>query len=86
MLEVGKTYETKEGNFTCIAVNDTHAWMKSGQSLAAYVWTHDGKSVSLNERYDIKPKTREYTLDPSKNHIWFSHLDGMIHVREVLPE
>ena len=87
MFEVGKTYETKlNGAFKCIAVTDTNAWMKSGDTMTAYVWTHDGKSVSLSGEYDIKPNPREFWLDPDDLEVYGYPVPGAIHVREVMPE
>lgn len=92
MFEVGKTYETKQhGEFECIAVTETHAWMKRGDWSTAYVWTKKGKALSLGAEYDIKPKPREFwicTDDGQKTHIFkeepLRNWDEIIHVREVL--
>ena len=52
-LEVGKTYETQyHGQYNCIAVNETHAWLTVGKTGVAYVWTIDGKSL-LGYEWDI---------------------------------
>jgi hypothetical protein len=85
MFEVGKTYKAQSnGDFECIAVTETHAWMKSNKNEVAYVWTQEGKSVSLNEQWDIKPKAREYWLfDGIAYPSLYKHADA-IHVREVL--
>jgi hypothetical protein len=85
MFEVGKTYETKyNGELECIAVTETHAWMRSGDKSTAYVWTQEGKSVSLGSEYDIKPKPREYWLfDGIAYPSLYKHANA-IHVREVL--
>lgn len=85
MFEVGKTYETKNhGEFECIAVTETHAWMKTGGLQAAYVWTQDGKSVSINQEYDIKPKPRDFWIGKISRIVSEYKQPGMIHVREVL--
>lgn len=85
MFEVGKTYETKgHGEFECIAVTETHAWMKVGDQGAGYVWTQDGKSVSLSQEWDIKPKPREFWIGEISRIVSEYEQPGMIHVREVL--
>ena len=86
MFEVGKTYETKKhGEFKCIAVSDTHAWMNSGKTSPAYVWTHNGKSTSLSKEYDIIMPAREYWICDI-GCVYGYPVPGAIHVREVLPE
>jgi hypothetical protein len=83
MFEVGKKYETKNnGEFECIAVTETHAWMKSDENQTAYVWTQEGKSVSLNRDWDIKPQPREYWIYNGYA-TEVCHANA-IHVREVL--
>lgn len=85
MFEVGKTYETNSrGEFECIAVTETHAWMKAGDWQAAYVWTHDGSSVSLSHYWDIKPHQREFWIGEISRIVSEYEQPGMIHVREVL--
>lgn len=87
MFRVGKTYETKKhGDFKCIAVSDTHAWMNSSKTQTAYVWTHNGKSTSLSKEYDIIMPSREYWIDPVSMLVYAYPVPGAIHVREVLPE
>lgn len=87
MFRVGKTYETKKhGEFKCIAVSDTHAWMNSGKTNPAYVWTHNGKSTSLSEEYDIIMSAREYWIGPVSMLVYAYPVPGAIHFREVLPE
>jgi hypothetical protein len=85
MFEVGKKYKTKSnGEFECITVTETHAWLKHSDNDIAYVWTQEGKSVSLNEQWDIKPQPREYWLyDGIAYPSLYKHAKG-IHVREVL--
>ena len=86
MFEVGKTYETKKhGEFKCIAVSDTHAWMNSGKTNPAYVWTHNGKSTSLSEEYDVIMIAREYWIC-DLGCVYGYPVPGTIHFREVLPE
>ena len=86
MLEVGKTYETKQGEeFTCIAVNDTHAWLCCGANETAYVWTQDGKAM-LGPSYDITTPAREFWIGAISGIVSTYPQKGMIHVREVLPE
>jgi hypothetical protein len=85
-LEVGKSYETKHnGAFECIVVTKTHAWMKSAENETAYVRNQEGKSVSLNDQWDIKPQPREYWLC-DLDFVYGYPVPGTIHVREVLPE
>jgi len=85
MFEVGKTYETKcHGEFECIAVADTHAWLKTGTHGTAYVWTQEGKSLSLGDEYDIKPQPREFWIGPISGIVYTTLQSGAIHVREVL--
>lgn len=84
MFEVGEKYETKvHGEFECIAVTETHAWMKSGEKGTGYVWTQEGKSVSLSQEYDIKPKPRDFWICKD-GVVYERHIEGSIHVREVL--
>jgi len=86
-LEVGRIYETKQhGDWECIAVTDTHAWLKCGSRQTAYVWTRDGNSLSLGTDYDLKPIAREYWIDPDDMTIYGYPIPCAIHVREVLPE
>jgi hypothetical protein len=83
MFEVGKKYQTKEeGEFECIAVTDTHAWMKLCTTSPAYVWTQEGKSVSLNDQWDIKPQSREFWI--YEGMVTDVYHANAIHVREVL--
>ena len=85
MFEVGKTYETKcEAKFDCIAVNDTHAWMKGGCNQTAYVWKQDGTSVSLPSQYDIKKKPLERWIGLVSNIASEYEQPGMVLFREVL--
>ena len=92
MFEVGRKYETKSnGEFECIAVTEPHAWMRSDKTATGYVWTQDGKSVSLNQDWDITPKPREYWIYRDLGFDWSVTLckptaqwDEVIHVREVL--
>ena len=87
MFEVGKTYTAKNGHkYTCIAVNDTHAWMTSHERGVGYVWTYDGKSLSLSDEYDIIMPAREYWIGPVSMLVYAYPVPGAIHVREVLPE
>lgn len=87
MFRVGKTYETKKhGEFKCIAVSDTHAWMTIHESGVGYVWTYDGKSLSLSDEYDIIMPAREYWIVPVSMFAYAYPVPGAIHVREVLPE
>ena len=52
-IEVGVTYTTREhGQFNCIAVTGTHAWLTVGNAGTAYVWTIEGKSL-LGGEWDI---------------------------------
>jgi len=83
MFEVGKTYETKKhGEFECIAVAENHAWLKTGTHGSAYVWTQKGKSVSLNDEWDIKPKPRDFWI--YEGMVTDVYHAKAIHVREVL--
>ena len=92
MFEVGKTYTAKNGNgYECIVVTDTHAWLKSGDTATAYVWSNDGKCVSLGDVYDIKPEAREFWIYRDIGDKWMSKetkpfcpWDEVIHVREVI--
>jgi len=93
-LEVGKTYTSNNDfNWECIVVTDTHAWMKSSNHSTAYVWTHDGVSVSLDESYNLNLSPREYWIvgDHNKELYAMDHKpeckwDIVIHVSEVMPE
>jgi hypothetical protein len=85
MFEVGKTYETKaNGEFECIAVTETHAWLKHSDNDVAYVWTQEGKSVSLNEQWDIKTQPREFWIYNGYASEIYNPSPAAIHVREVL--
>jgi hypothetical protein len=85
MFEVGKKYETKEcGEFECISVTDDYAWLKHSDDAVAYVWTKDGKSVSLNDLWDIKPQPREYWIYNGYASEIYNPSPAAIHVREVL--
>lgn len=53
-IEAGKTYITKNGQeCECIAVTDTHAWLKSAAKHPGYVWARNGRAISLGGDYDI---------------------------------
>jgi hypothetical protein len=57
MVEVGKVYVTKEGNYRCIYVEDGFAYMVFDYGQAAYVWdVNTGKSLSLGKNWDLVPK------------------------------
>jgi hypothetical protein len=85
MFEVGKTYETKiHGEFECIAVTETHAWLKNSYNDTAYVWTQEGKSVSLNSEWDIKPQPREFWIYNGYASKIYNPSPAAIHGREVL--
>ena len=92
MFEVGKKYTAKNSHeFECIVVTETHAWLNNGGAATAYVWTLDGKAVSLGGAYDIKPAPREFWLYRDIGDQWqvketkpFCRWDEVIHVREVL--
>ena len=85
MFEVGKTYETKaHGEFECIAVTETHAWMRRGDTETAYVWTQEGKSVSLNGDYDIIMPARDFWIYNGYASAIYNPSPAAIHVREVL--
>lgn len=85
MFEVGKKYETKvHCEFECIAVTETHAWMKTGDYGTAYVWTQEGKSLSLGYEYDIKPQPREFWIYNGYASEIYNPSPAAIHVREVL--
>jgi hypothetical protein len=87
MFEVGKTYETQDKDkeqWECIVVTDDYAWMKFSKHSVAYVWTHDGKSVSLSDEYDIKPKAREFWIYNGYASEIYNPSPAAIHVREVL--
>jgi hypothetical protein len=85
MFEVGKTYKTKSnGEFECIAVTDYYAWMKCSIHSIAYVWKHDGKSMSLSIEWDIKPQPREYWIYNGYASEIYNPSPAAIHVREVL--
>jgi hypothetical protein len=56
MITVGKSYLAKNGTFfTCVFADNNYAWMKSSNLGTAYVWTISGKSLSLDEDYDVNP-------------------------------
>jgi hypothetical protein len=57
MIEVGKSYKTLEGNFTCIAVDDEFAYMQSEKGLTAYAWYLDGTARSLPSEYNLFKQT-----------------------------
>jgi hypothetical protein len=83
MFEVGKKYDTKaNGEFECIAVTETHAWMRSGDKSTGYVWTQEGKAVSLNSGWDIKPQPREFWI--YEGMVTDVYHANAIHVREVI--
>jgi hypothetical protein len=85
MFEVGKKYETKEnGPWECISVTDDYVWLKHSDNDVAYVWTKDGKSVSLNERWDIKPPPREFWIYNGYASEIYNPSPAAIHVREVI--
>lgn len=85
MFEVGKTYETKlHGAFECIAVAETHAWLKTGTHGTAYVWTQEGKSYSLGPKYDIIMPAREFWIYNGYASAIYNPSPAAIHVREVL--
>jgi hypothetical protein len=85
MFEVGKTYKAQSnGEFECIAVTETHAWMRSDDTATAYVWTQEGKSVSLTRDFDIKPQPREYWIYNGYASEIYNPSPAAIHVREVL--
>ena len=85
MFEVGKTYETKNNvEFECIAVTDTHAWMKTGGWNVAYVWTKKGKSLSLGDKYDIIMPARDFWIYNGYASEIYNPSHAAIHVREVL--
>lgn len=55
-LTPGQTYTARNGSrHVCIYVDGGNAWMLSdgGGNTPAYVWTIDGKSISLNSEWDI---------------------------------
>ena len=86
MFEVGKTYTAANGyKYTCIAVNDTHAWLSGSVNETAYVWKQDGKAM-LGPQWDIKPNPREYWITPVSMLVYGYPVPGGIHVREVMPE
>jgi hypothetical protein len=96
-LEVGKKYTSKNNHeFECIVVTDTHTWLKGGDDQTAYVWTIDGKSVSLGEDYDLKPQPREFLVYLDERNDMTACFpegdDGKVNrgetilVREVMPE
>jgi hypothetical protein len=85
MFEVGKTYETKNNKqWECIAVTETHAWLKIASEGVAYVWTQEGKSMSLSSDWDIKPQPREYWIYNGYASEIYNPSPAAIHVREVL--
>ena len=85
MFEVGKTYTAANGHkYTCIAVNDTHAWLSSSANTTAYVWNQNGKST-LGQQWDIIIPAREYWIC-DLGCVYGYPVPGAIHVREVLPE
>ena len=92
MFEVGKKYTAKNGSdYECIVVTDTHAWLKGGDNQTAYVWSNDGKAVSLGGEYNIKPAAREFWIHRDIGDKWmakeskpFCRWDEVIHVREVI--
>lgn len=86
MFRVGKTYTAKNGHkYTCIAVNDTHAWLCSSPNEPAYVWKKNGIAL-LGPQWDINIKQREYWIGPVSMLVYAYPVPGAIHVREVLPE
>lgn len=60
-LEVGKKYTSRDGTkWTCVLIRDGHAWLATDYISPNYVWTIEGKSVSLDSDYDIVfPPTTE---------------------------
>ena len=55
-IEAGKTYNTAAGPADCIYVQGDLAWLRSHDDAPAYVWTLEGKAVSLatdDGRYDV---------------------------------
>lgn len=87
MFEIGETYTAKNGyKFECIAVKDTLAWMKGAGGSPAYVWTQDGKSISLSREYNIPKPAREFWINSVTGLVSDFHVADAIHVREVLPE
>ena len=59
MFKVRKKYVVKNRLWECLAIRGDYAWLVSiyesekAQKSTAYVWSHDGKSVSLSDEYDI---------------------------------
>jgi len=59
MFKVRKKYVTKNRLWECLAIRGEYAWLvaiyegEKAQKSNAYVWTRDGKSVSLSDEYDI---------------------------------
>jgi hypothetical protein len=59
MFKVRKKYVVKNRLWECLAIRGDYAWLVSiyegekAQKSTAYVWSHDGKSVSLSDDYDI---------------------------------
>ncbi len=52
-IEVGKTYRTAAGDYTCIHIEGDTAWMISHAAATAYVWTVEGTSLSFGENYNV---------------------------------
>jgi len=57
ILEVGKTYADKYGDkWTCIAVDDTYAYMRLGKGGPAYAWHLNGVSKAhISSTYNVNP-------------------------------
>jgi len=84
-LEAGNFYTAKDGyQYECIATTDEFAWLKATENTTAYVWTIDGKSVSLSAEYDIINPPREYWI--YNGYATEVYHANAIHVREVMPE
>jgi len=86
-LEVGNFYTAKDGyQYECIATTDEFAWLKATETTTAYVWTIDGKSVSLSSEYDIINPPREYWIGRVSMIAYTYYVPNCTHVREVMPE
>lgn len=67
-IEVGGSYVSKNNPnylWECIYIDGDKAWMRHNDNTA-YVWSLEGKSISLNENYDI-----DFSKDPEYDRVPF---------------
>lgn len=70
--KVGEWYETVYGDkFECIFVEGGKAWMRNDDTLA-YTWDENGKSISLNDSYNLKPQRPKWMdgFSPEETDLW----------------